>query len=197
MRWILISLVAIFLIGCSPTVDSMGHAEYSDNNGMATIVSAESIHKNIVSGELSKADDEYLNYRSGDEEIEELGSVELELARAHFDKKEYLLAIFYVKRILRTSTDSKLSGDAAYIMVHSIYKKYEYAPSDEELGEKFEKMAESFRGNYYSNSHLSDVEALLESYRTIKNSRYEMLAISYDRQGKPEAAEFYRSKIVE
>jgi len=198
MRLVVVVVMTWFVVGCTPVVDSVDTGESSDSGvNMATIISADTIEENINKGDLQKADDQYLDYRNSDESIPELTSVELTLAQAHFDKGEYLLAVFYAKRILRSSTDSEKSGDAAYIMVHSVYKRYEKNPSDEKLGDQFARMAESFRNNYYSNSHREDVDSLLESYKSKKNGRYEELAASYDRQGKPEAAEFYRSKIVD
>lgn len=183
MRVLIGTVTVLIFTGCTPVPEGT-HAE-----------SNSTIDEMIASGNLERADDKYLAYREGNRSTQEIAHKELDLAKAHMEAGEYLLAQFYAKSILRSSSDLTLSSDAAYILVESTFERFRKTPSDENLGKKFEKIANSFLNNYGYGAHQGEVIELLDNYKSIRNQRFQELAMSYDRQGKPEAAEFYWSKI--
>jgi len=195
-RVLWIAIVVFLMAGCTPSVNGVSMNENSESNGSSP-TTIQSVEELANSGELERADDEYLKLRNQDTQGEQMSGLELELARAHMEAEEYLLATFYAKNVLRGGAGYDQSADAAYIMVKSQFKRYEKNPSDESMGDKFVKIAKSYQNNYYSSEHSADVDYLLSEYQMIKDERYEKLAQSYENHGKPEAAEFYRNKIGE
>jgi len=189
-------MIVLLANGCTPAINNANLGEGEDHNSSST-VTVQDVEDFANGGQLERADEEYLKLRDHDDDNAELSSLELELAQAHMDAGEYLLAIFYAKSVLRSGAGYDKSANAAYIIVESQFKKYEKNPSDESMGEKFVKIARSYQNNYYSSEHSSDIDFLLSEYQIIRDERYEKLAQSYENQGKPQAAEFYRAKIGE
>ena len=196
LRAFWIAIVVFLLMGCTPSVNGVGMDEGGDSNN-SLLPTIQSVEELANSGQLERADDEYLRLRNHDTQGEQMSTLELELARAHMEAGEYLLATFYAKNVLRGGAGYDQSANAAYIMVKSLFKRYEKNPSDESMGERFVKIAKSYQNNYYSSEHSADVDYLLSEYQMTRDERYERLAQSYENQGKPQAAEFYRNKIGE
>jgi len=191
-----ITLITTFLlIGCATTKTVNNKLEPKAEVAVASDkVVYNRIYKDIKSNNLDNADDEYVKLKSDYENSPYLKDATAILAIAHMQKKEYILANFYIQEGLQID-----SGNTAlqYALIKNQFNSALLVKSDSSY---IKKALESLQSNV---NLISDSE-----YQTLANSYITRLKLEdtyrslqtgslYKRLGKKDASNIYQNRALQ
>ena len=191
-----ITLITTFLlIGCATTKTVNNKLEPKAEVAVASDkIIYKNIYKYIKSNNLDNADDEYVKLKSDYENSPYLKDATAILAIAHMQKKEYILANFYIQEGLQID-----SGNTAlqYALIKNQFNSALLVKSDSSY---IKKALESLQSNV---NLISDSE-----YQTLANSYITRLKLEdtyrslqtgslYKRLGKKDASNIYQNRALQ
>ena len=191
-----ITLITTFLlIGCATTNTVNNNLDPKAKLSVASDkVVYNRIYKDIKSNNLDNADDEYVKLKSDYENSPYLKDATAILAIAHMQKKEYILANFYIQEGLQID-----SGNTAlqYALIKNQFNSALLVKSDSSY---IKKALESLQSNV---NLISDSE-----YQTLANSYITRLKLEdtyrslqtgslYKRLGKKDASNIYQNRALQ
>ncbi len=159
----------------------------SENN--ITTVSAA-----IKSGDLELADKLYLKFRGKYPDSDRLAGMMLDLAKAHMDAQEYLLARYYTEAYIREYPGGIRADKAWFLRTKSLFLKYKNQDSSPDIADRFKSESKAFLKTFPKSKYIEEIKSLQEQMREMLIKKNEEIAKTYEKMGKLKAAQYYRNK---
>jgi outer membrane protein assembly factor BamD len=153
------------------------------------------ITKAILAKDLEFADKLYLDMRDQYIESDSVGGVMFQLAKAHMSAKEYLLSRYYCEAYIKDYPDGRRLSYAWFLRVESLFLRFKNGNSKQALVEQVEQELKMYRSYFGRNKYSSKIKKMTKEVERVKEEQNEKIALSYEKMGKPKAAEYYRSKL--
>ncbi|WP_456431493.1 outer membrane protein assembly factor BamD [Nitratifractor sp.] len=154
----------------------------------------DTILRSVASGDLERADKEYLSMREAYEGSSLLPMTMLMLAQAHMAEEEYLLADYYLEEFLKIRGGGPYGEYARFLRLKARYLGIRDIDRDQKLVEDTLALVRSFYRAYGSSRYapiVRDMIVRLEMGNYLLNDR---IARLYEKEGKSKGAEIYRKK---
>ncbi len=188
MRVSMVAVLALALSGC------FGGGEKEQEYNKSAQQWYDAIQRSIGSGDLEKADKQYLSLRSEHMGSALLPTAMLALAMAHMDEEEYLLANYYLDEYLK-KYGGGLRGDyarflklkASFLGIHDINK-------DQKLVADTLSQCQSYLRSRSGSRYAPLVRTMVVRLQMAQYLLDRDIAHLYDRLGKEKGAEIYRKK---
>jgi len=188
--WGLLLLLVVGLSGC------FGSGEKEQEFNKTAQGWYDAIQKSIGSGDLEKADKQFLSLRSEHMGSALLPTIMLALAQAHMAEEEYLLANYYLDEYLK-KFGGGVRGDyarflklkASFLGIHDINK-------DQKLVADTLGRCQGFVRSHGGSRYLPLVKTMIARLQMAQYLLDADIAHLYDRVGKEKAAEIYRKKAA-
>lgn len=190
-RWVkgaLFLALAVGLSGCS------GGSEEKQEYNKTAQQWYDAIEKSIGSGDLERADKQFLSLRSEHMDSSLLPTVMLALAQAHMAQEEYLLADYYLDEYLKRYGGGA-SGDyarflklkASFLGIHDINK-------DQKLVADTLSRCQGYLRAHGGSRYTPLVKTMVVRLQMAQYLLDADIAHLYERLGKEKAAQIYRKK---
>jgi len=189
-RIVMTGVLLLILAGCQTTIplDKLAANKKQEQVSNLTLDQA------IKQGKLEQADNLYLDFRGKHPESNKIPGLMLRLAKAHMEKKEYLLARYYAESYITDYPDGRRVDQAWYLRLKALFLHFTSKGNEEALNGQFQQEAEAFIANPAYRKYHAKARAMLKKSQQIQYQRNEALAKYYEKQGKHKAAAFYREK---
>ena len=190
-HWIKIGLVLALAVGLS---GCFGGSEEKQEYNKTAQQWYDAIEKSIGSGDLEKADKQFLSLRSEHMNSSLLPTAMLALAQAHMAEEEYLLANYYLDEYLKRYGGGASADYARFLKLKASFLGIHDINKDQKL------VADTLgRCREYLRSHGGSCYAPLVKTMVVRLQMAQYLldadiAHLYDRIGKEKAAQIYRKK---
>jgi len=155
------------------------------------------ITKAILENNLELADKQYLALRGEHEKSKLISELILKLCEAHIDADEYLLARYYSDAYINDYPSNSKVAYAEFLKIKATFLRFKNSSSGQSLVGQLIQESQFFLDNYSSSKYLAELKAMMIEFHQIRKSRNEQIALSYERIGKPKAAEYYRAKNID
>ncbi len=142
--------------------------------------------------DLDKADDLYINMKSADENSEELANTALKLAKAHMDKKEFILANFYIQEAL---SYKPYDENLKFLLVKNQYLAALNNQNDQNYLERALKAIEENQNLITDYNLMQKAQDLVNKVKRLLAKSYYNTSQTYKYAKKPDAEQFYIEKI--
>ena len=153
------------------------------------------ITKAILAKDLEFADKLYLDMRDQYIESDSVGGVMFQLAKAHMSTREYLLSRYYCEAYIKDYPDGRRLSYAWFLRVESLFLRFKNGNSKQALADQVEQELKMYRSYFGRNKYSSKIKKMTKEVERVKEEQNEKIALSYEKMGKPKAAEYYRNKL--
>ena len=188
--WGLLLLLVVGLSGC------FGNAEKEQEFNKTAQGWYDAIQKSIGSGDLEKADKQFLSLRSEHMDSALLPTAMLALAQAHMSEEEYLLANYYLDEYLKRYGGGVRGEYARFLKLKASFLGIHDINKDQKLVADTLMQCQSFARAHGGSRYLPLVKTMIVRLQMAQYLLDADIAHLYDRIGKEKAAEIYRKKAV-
>jgi outer membrane protein assembly factor BamD len=180
-------LFATLLLGCS-SKDAVN--EYDK----PALYWYQAIVKGIASSNLDKADNLYISLRSEHMRSPLLPTATMELAQAHMEEHEYIMADYYLDEYLKKYASGERIEQAKFLKIKAAFLGIKDINKDQKLMIDTLGEVDKFIKNYPTSSYLPVVQTIKVRLNMAKYMLNENIASLYARLGKEKAAKIYKDK---
>ncbi len=185
---LLIGLTAFVLTGC------MGSEEKQVGYNKTAQDWYDTIQRSVASGDLEKADKEFISFRSEHMNSNLLPTTMLALAFAHMEEEEFLLANFYLDEYLRRFPGGANASYARFLKLKAEFLSIRDIDKEQKQVLKAIRDAKSFYASNRSSVYAPLVQTIIARLEMSQFLMNEEIADLYERIDKPKAAKIYREK---
>jgi len=154
----------------------------------------DAIQKSIGSGDLEKADKQFLSLRSEHMGSALLPTTMLALAQAHMAEEEYLLANYYLDEYLKKYGGGVRGEYARFLKLKASFLGIHDINKDQKLVADTLARCQSYARNHGGSRYIPLVKTMIVRLQMAQYLLDADIAHLYDRVGKEKAAEIYRKK---